>query len=93
VTPLAASTFVWVFILLPVVVIWVVGLVDILRRDLSRQAKAAWALVVVLLPILGTLVYWILRKPTDREIELASQATAAQPEDWEPRVRRGVPGE
>jgi Phospholipase_D-nuclease N-terminal len=73
-TPLAASTFVWVFILLPLVVIWVIGLVDIVRRDLPRQATIAWILVVLLLPLVGTLLYFLLRKPTQEELRRAQAA-------------------
>jgi hypothetical protein len=68
-TPLAASTFVWVFILVPLLVVWVIGLVDIVRRPLSRPAKAAWIVIVLVLPFIGTLVYFVLRKPTQQEIE------------------------
>ena len=75
---LAASTAVWVFILVPVIVIWAVGLVDIFRRDLPRGTKAAWVLIVVLLPIIGTITYFLLRKPTEKEIEQARQAAAAR---------------
>jgi hypothetical protein len=45
----AASAAVWVFILLPLLVIWAVG----------------------------TIAYFLLRKPTDKEIERARQARQA----------------
>jgi uncharacterized integral membrane protein len=73
----AASAMVWVFILLPLLVIWVVGLVDIVRRDLPRGTKAAWAVIVVLLPVVGTIVYFLLRKPTEEEIRQTRQARRA----------------
>ena len=75
-TPLAASTFVWVFILLPLVVVWVIGVVDIVRRPLSRPATAAWIVIVLVLPFIGTLVYFLLRKPTEQELELQRAAAA-----------------
>jgi len=87
-TPLAASTFVWVFILLPLLVIWVIGLVDIVRRPLSGQAKAGWIVVVLLLPFVGTIIYWILRKPTEEEIR-RGQASAADRRHGDPRAGRG----
>jgi hypothetical protein len=87
-TPLAASTFVWVFILLPLVVVWAVGLVDIVRRPLSRQAKAGWIVVVLLLPFVGTILYWILRKPTEEEIRRA-QRSAADRRHGDPRAGQG----
>jgi hypothetical protein len=75
-TPLAASTFVWVFILLPLIVVWAIGVVDIVRRPLSRPATAAWIVIVLVLPFIGTLVYFLLRKPTQQEIELQRAAAA-----------------
>jgi Phospholipase_D-nuclease N-terminal len=75
-TPLAVSAMIWVFILLPLVVIWVIGLIDIVRRPLSRQATAAWIVVVLLLPFMGTLVYFLLRKPTQEELQIQRAAAA-----------------
>jgi hypothetical protein len=79
-TVIAASTAVWVFILIPLVVIWALGIVDILRRHLPPAKTAAWILLVVLLPVVGTLLYFILRKPTEEEI-LGAQAAAAEQRD------------
>jgi hypothetical protein len=67
----AASTAVWVFILLPILVIWAVGLIDIVRRDLPGGTKAAWILIVIVLPVVGTVAYFLLRKPTEKEIQEA----------------------
>jgi hypothetical protein len=61
---------------LPLVVIWVIGVVDIVRRPLSRQATAAWIVVVLVLPLIGTLVYFLLRKPTQEELQLQRAAAA-----------------
>jgi hypothetical protein len=74
----AASAAAWVFILLPLLVIWAVGLVDIFRRDLPRGTKAAWVLIVVLLPVVGTITYFVLRKPSEKEIRQAQQAAATR---------------
>jgi hypothetical protein len=75
---LAVSTAVWIFILVPVLVIWAVGLVDIFRRDLPRGTKAAWVLIVVLLPVVGTITYFVLRQPSEKEIRQAQQAAATR---------------
>jgi hypothetical protein len=41
---------------------WTAGLVDVIRRpDLERTQRLAWILLVVLLPILGTGLYFALR--------------------------------
>jgi hypothetical protein len=69
-TLLAVSTMVAVLILVPLVVVWAIGLVDIVRRPLSRQAKAAWILIVLVFPFIGTLLYFLMRKPTQEELRL-----------------------
>ena len=80
--PVAASTAAWLFIIGPIVIIWAIGLVDIFKRPLPRGTKAAWVIIVVLLPIIGTVTYFLLRKPTDEEIRrtrAASEGGAAEP--------------
>jgi hypothetical protein len=50
-------------------VIWLLVLVDIIRRPpFSVTAKVVWALVVLLLPVVGVIIYLIARPPdpTDR---------------------------
>ena len=68
------STFTWVFIGIPLLVVWVIGIVDIARRDMPRGAKAGWIVIVLLLPFVGTLAYFVLRKPTSEEIRQTQQA-------------------
>jgi hypothetical protein len=77
-TALAVSTMSAVFILLPLLVIWVMCLVDIVRRDLPFQAKAAWSCIVLLLPFVGALAYLLTRKPTKEEVRLHRAARAAK---------------
>ncbi|MEA2009375.1 MAG: SHOCT domain-containing protein [Actinomycetota bacterium] len=59
-------TFWQIFLILaifvPLIMLWVFTLVDVFQRpDLSGIAKALWAIAVVLLPLVGMLVYFILR--------------------------------
>ena len=45
---------------------WIVAIVDMIRRRalLSRGQLGAWLLIVIIFPILGTILYFILgRKP------------------------------
>ena len=57
----------WLWFLGVVAVIaWLVAIVDMIRRrrQLSRGQFAAWILIVILLPVLGTILYFVLgRKP------------------------------
>jgi H+/Cl- antiporter ClcA len=49
-------------------VLWVRAVIDVFRRgDLSVAAKAAWAIIMLLLPFVGLLVYMMLR-PSDAQI-------------------------
>jgi phospholipase D-like protein len=87
-TLLAVSTAVWVFILVPLIIVWALGVTDIVRRDLSGSATLGWILIVVLLPLLGTLVYFLLRKPTEKEVRRAEAAAAEQRGSWPEGVPR-----
>jgi hypothetical protein len=86
----AATAFTWIFIILPLLIIWGIAIYDILRRPLPRQTKAAWVLIVVLLPVIGTIAYFVLRKPSEEEIRLKMQADADPVDDWRGRINRGV---
>jgi len=62
----------WFFVLMimiPLMCIWVFSLADIFARmDLPGWAKALWVIVVIILPLLGMLVYFIVRPQTAREL-------------------------
>jgi hypothetical protein len=57
-------------------VLWVVGLLDLLRSrdDLDTRQRTAWLLVIVLLPIIGTVLYFVRRPTSQREFEQAVRA-------------------
>ena len=43
-------------------VLWVRAVIDVFRRrDLSTSGKAAWAIVMLIFPFIGLLVYTMLR--------------------------------
>ena len=44
-----------------VVMVWLVSIADIVRRRMGAAHTAGWILLVILLPVLGSLVYWALR--------------------------------
>lgn len=69
--PLAASTFVEIllimFIFIPLTLLWVFALIDIFARpDVSGWGKAAWVLVILVVPWFGALIY-IATRPSDLE--------------------------
>jgi len=65
----AATTATWVFILIPLLIVWVIGIFDILRSPLKRSTKAVWIVIVLILPVIGTVIYFATRRPSKAEIE------------------------
>ena len=48
-------------------IMWVRAVIDVFRRaDLSGAAKAAWAIIMLLVPLIGLLMYYLLR-PSDAQ--------------------------
>jgi Phospholipase_D-nuclease N-terminal/Short C-terminal domain len=61
--------FLLLLIWIPLVILWVFALTDLARRvDISGLAKGLWAVAIVLLPIIGMVIYFIVR-PRDAEME------------------------
>jgi hypothetical protein len=57
------------FIFIPLTIAWVYTVVDIFRRpDQSGLAKFGWLILVLFLPLLGMLIYFVAR-PADAAIE------------------------
>lgn len=50
-------------------VVCVLTIVDIVRSDLSRGRMAAWVIVVLLLPFVGSVLYWVRREPSRTEVQ------------------------
>ena len=49
-------------------VLWVRAVIDVFRRgDLTGAGKAAWAIIMLILPFIGLLMYMLLR-PSDSQI-------------------------
>lgn len=57
---LTAIAILWVFI-------WVFVLVDLFRRDWSTGVKIAWAIGMLILPVVGVLAYLIVRPPSSKD--------------------------
>ena len=68
---------IWGTIGIVLVIVWVITVVDIVRRHLGAKQTAAWLLIVILLPFVGAVAYWVMRKPTAEEVERQAQAGSA----------------
>jgi hypothetical protein len=49
------------------VLIWVLTLFDLFRRDWSTGVKLLWALGMLILPVVGVLAYLIVRPPSSAD--------------------------
>ena len=52
-------------------ILWVFTIVDVFRRHYSAGTTVGWLAVILLVPYIGAIIYWIVRKPTDAEVEQA----------------------
>ena len=59
--------------------IWITCIGDIFRRnDMSGGSKAIWIVVIIFLPLLGCLIYMIMRpKVTAQDVQMMAQSEAA----------------
>ena len=65
-----------------VLILWVIALIDLSRRpDFDRRHRAAWALIIVLLPIIGTIAYFLARPTLPDEREKIMAARVREPHD------------
>ena len=57
----------WWLLVIIVAVIWVATVVDIIRRRHTRSAgkTAAWISLILILPILGTIIYFLVNGTSD----------------------------
>ncbi len=61
--------FLFFFIFVPLIMLWVFALVDLFRRKgMSAISRVLWLLFIVFVPILGTLIYLLVR-PADEQVE------------------------
>jgi amino acid transporter len=58
-------------------VVWALTIVDIFRRRYSGWTAAGWIALVVILPFVGSVIYWARRQPTTAEIEQQQLAEAS----------------
>src|SRR2546427_7201083 len=75
------AVFAWVGL----ISIWIFAMVDMFRRrDLPGWGKAVWLVVILFLPVIGTVIYFLARPHTDtwytseRAEALAAEGTDTQ---------------
>ena len=68
---------IWGIIGIALLIVWVLTIVDIFRRPTDTKHKVAWLLLVVLLPFVGAIAYWVMRKPDAGDLEHTYEAQQA----------------
>ena len=56
-------TVLWGVLVVVVAVVWLVTVSDLVRRHLETKRTVAWLLIVLIFPLLGAGLYWVLRGP------------------------------
>lgn len=69
-------TLLWIFAFSVAAVVAVTTLVDIARHRHFGWATAGWVALILILPFIGSLIYWIVRPTSRDEVEAAYQAEA-----------------
>jgi hypothetical protein len=62
-------TVLWVIVGSLLLVAWFLSVVDIIRRRYSGWTTVGWLVLIVILPFVGSLIYWQMRQPTRAESE------------------------
>lgn len=69
-------SFLWFILAAVLLAVWVGTAVDIFRRRLSVWKAIGWLVVALIIPFIGAIIYWALRKPDAAEGERAAAAEA-----------------
>jgi hypothetical protein len=59
----------WIIVVCLVAIVWVLTAVDIFRQHYSTGTTIGWLALMVVLPFIGSAIYWAMRKPTSAETE------------------------
>jgi Phospholipase_D-nuclease N-terminal len=90
---IATSTFLQVtfalLVTVPVIILWIAAVVDVIRHGHSGLKIAAVLVLVLIVPIVGPLLYFIFRKP---EAHSAEDIAMAQADLRREAARRPVGG-
>jgi hypothetical protein len=71
----------WFIIAVLVAIVWVLSIVDIIRRHYPTATTLGYIALVVILPFIGSVIYWGVRKPAPGEDEAQYMAQASARHD------------
>jgi phospholipase D-like protein len=77
----APVPYFWIIIGGLAAILAVITIFDLVRRHLGGGTTALWILLIVILPFIGSVIYWATRKETPGEIEGSVDADRARREE------------
>ena len=80
----------WITVFCLVALVWVLTVVDIARQHYSGSTTAAWIALVLVLPIVGSIIYLLVRKPGREEAEQRYLAEADPRRGARPFASTGI---
>ena len=87
------DVFWFLFLFVPLAILWVIVLVDMMgRRDLVGWKKAVWAMVIIFFPWIGVFAYLVVR-PRDVTLPSYRGSAAASPTYAPPATPTPVPSQ
>lgn len=72
-TDVLLALLIFMFIVMPIVMLWAFALVDLFIRKDIGMAKVIWLIVIIVLPVLGSIIYLLVR-PSEEEMAAGSQS-------------------
>lgn len=75
------ETVILLVVWVPLVLLWLSALLDLfLRRPLSGIARVLWLLLIIFLPVIGAIIYFIVRSRDDIDVIMAPNLPNSLPE-------------
>ena len=62
-------TVLWIIVASALLMVWALTITDVFRRHYSGGTTVGYLALIVILPFVGSLIYWAVRKPTRAEAE------------------------
>ena len=71
-------SFFGIIVVVMLIAVVIGTIVDVVRQPFSTLATVAWIALVLVLPFVGSIIYWISRKPQEGDAEEMYRVQAEQ---------------
>ena len=69
-------TILWVCVSFILAIVWALTIVDLIRAHMTTGKTVGWLALIIFLPLIGSIVYWAIRKPEPGDADQAYLAEA-----------------